>query len=835
LETINILKVFLFPNSNMFLTHLELGKKAILRNGNKSIVVEKPKVFLPNGKELDYISPSLPMKPDEAEERIEDLEESVDSLSIHPFGESERAARRIIWAHSKDKRNFSVKLGPFGYFANQRTVNFEELVRQRSGNPFAEVTYDKSSKEIRITGSKAPMEEILDQTILSLDIETMGWEPYSVVDVTSRISDNRIRGYLEREGITVNGGREELVAAFVNSLNSNLKEETFSVSGATSNGHTFILWQYGKLLENTPEQQDHSFVFDGFTFRPEQVYSEDGLIERLSDVLQELDAYVLINSNIGFDLSGLRNDRFNPAPDDSGPKQRASQIGVVKPMRMNGMQILEMVGIGQHGMPQTPDNKLHSVANPLLGLRTSKLSGYGRLKQLTLELLLGVEEAKQEFLDYSASDAVIPMRVGQATWETIVSNSMMLGQDPTVITTTSKKETGRKAWQAHHFKDTNAVGGGVYKKEFENFTLGRHTLQLLGRTNSGIQSGRDNTYAKLIHLTPTIQAFEPILTSSKNVHAREVYDLMRNHDNKAIRLMCALYLGSYLETPLWELYEMGTDGERNMSHPRDNRMIRNDLNMRDWLFGQRYGLDSHDDTRGDQSSNIMTVNNRIHQKSNELSYLLRGVNVINYSDNFVLVTHDSTDVLEKTADEMVAAGLAIDMGSGNAISFTKGRFAILTDDDGLVSTQGFDLGARKGYRADWEIEGFSNAMKLALESGRDYVRTFLSGMNRELRAREAGLGEDTARHGRIARDTLDYTPQARKQERIRFASRTNAKKGDIVAQQAENVDEFLNRMYSSGNPLGQLIRSIGIKDPKAMASFINGADELPLQYSLPGI
>jgi len=846
----------------MFATHLELGKLAILRKDKQSIVIRKPEVFLrnKNGTEekVDYVFPSRRMYSHEAEERIKDLEDK--NITVMPYG----SRQKVFLVHADNKREFS-NLGQFGYFPDKKDVSLEQILRWRLNFPFPEVEYwggeqidDKTyvGGKVSFTGKKAPLEELLNEIIMAIDIETVDFMPYEISDL--RVSNKQIRDYLEANSIVADGSREGLIATLQDYRNANLDPKIFSTIVTSTTGANYLLWKfYGgeRRFNSEAGSLDLKLV---------EAMSPNELVDKLNAIESEIDPLAYIGSNIAFDLEHLRaTGIYSPGKDGSAPKKRSRTVGVITPMRFNGSYVLDMVGIAQHGMPQTPNNRLNTVANHGLDLRTSKPNDYGELALLELESELGSDEAKEDFLNYCGPDGLLPLEFGKNFWKPLILVSMMMGQDPSVISTTSRKEVAQKLWEYKHFMQLNTIGGRVYGRAFEDFTLENLTLELLNKEEKTLQLGffgnkevkgkkqlfqsKRGVYenARMLHLTPLIKASEPIIAYDS--YALNVYQEMHRTENKAVKLWLALYLEAYLENPMWELKRLEKAGENLMAHPRDGVSNMRDFNLGDWIFGQRYGINAEIEGQG---ANIYTINNKAHYalfgntvKGNHvpgLSDYLSKLSIINYSDHFILATHPDNKTLENTIEEMVNKDLAIDMGSGTAVSLTTGRYAAMID--GLVTTQGFDIHARRGYKTFWEKEFIPEFVQLVLEGKKEEALEYMVTANKLI---NLGLVDDKLVFvSRAGKDAYAYSSLARMQERIGHYEKINAEKGQLVEQRLDGLSAYQNRWYGpmgpqgrklSEGPLGDLLLSVfpEISKNKTMVeAVVNGRMEyIPGMYS----
>lgn len=846
----------------MFATHLELGKLAILRKDKQSIVVQKPEVFLRNrnGTEerVDYVFPSRRMYSHEAEERIKDLEDK--NITVMPYG----SRQKVFLVHADNKREFS-NLGQFGYFPDKKDVSLEQILRWRLNFPFPEVEYlggeqidDKTyvGGKVSFTGKKAPLEELLNEIIMAIDIETVDFMPYEISDL--RVSNKQIRDYLEANSIVADGSREGLIATLQDYRNANLDPQIFSTIVTSTTGANYLLWKfYGGERRFNSEA-------GSLDLRLVEAMSPNELVDKLNAIESEIDPLAYIGSNIAFDLEHLRaTGIYSPGKYGSAPKKRSRTVGVITPMRINGSYVLDMVGIAQHGMPQTPNNRLNTVANHGLDLRTSKPNDYRELALLELESELGSGEAKEEFLNYCGPDGLLPLEFGKNFWKPLILVSMMMGQDPSVISTTSRKEVAQKLWEYKHFMQLNTIGGRVYGRAFEDFTLENLTLELLNKEEKTLQLGffgnkevkgkkqlfqsKRGVYenARMLHLTPFIKASEPIIAYDS--YALNVYQEMHRTEKKAVKLMLALYLEAYLENPMWELKRLEKAGENLMAHPRDGVSNIRDFNLSDWIFGQRYGINAEIEGQG---ANIYTINNKAHYalfgntvKGNHvpgLSDYLSKLSMINYSDHFILATHPDNETLGNTIEEMVNKDLAIDMGSGTALSLTTGRYAAMID--GLVTTQGFDIHARRGYKTFWEKEFIPEFVQLVLEGKKEEALEYMVTANKLI---NLGLVDDKLVFAsRAGKDAYAYSSLARMQERIGHYEKINAEKGQLVEQRLDGLSAYQNRWYGSmgpqgrklsEGPLGDLLLSVfpEISKNKTMAEAVvnGGMESIPGMYS----
>lgn len=807
----------------MFATHLELGKLAILRKDKQSIVVQKPEVFLRNRngteEKVDYVFPSRRMYPHEAEERIKDLEDKVPKITIMPYG----AKQKVLWVHADNKHKFS-NLGQFGYFPDKNDVSLEQILRWRLNFPFPEVEYEVGEQiddrtyvggRVSFTGKKARLEELLNETMMAIDIETVDFRPYEISDL--RVPDEHIRDYLAANSIVANGGREELIAALQDYRNANLDLQIFSTIVTSTTGSNYLLWKF------YDGERSFNSEAGSLDLRLVEAKTPNELVDKLNAIESEIDPLVYIGSNIAFDLQHLRaTGIYSPGKDGSEPKKRSRTVGVITPMRLKGSYVLDMVGIAQHGMPQTPNNRLNTVANHGLDLRTSKPNDYGELALLELESELGSDEAKEDFLNYSGPDGMLPLEFGKNFWRPLVLVSMMMRQEPSVISTTSRKEVAQKLWEYKHFMQLNTIGGRAYGRAFEDFTLENLTLELLNREEETLQLGffgnkevkgkkqliqsKRGVYenARMLHLTPFIKASESIIAYDS--YALNVYQEMHRTENKAVKLMLALYLEAYLENPMWELKRLGKTGENLMTHPRDGVSNIRDFNLSDWIFGQRYGINA--EIEG-QSANIYTINNKAHYElfgnnvnGNHvpgLSDYLSDLSIINYSDHFILATHPDNKTLENTVKEMVNKGLAIDMGSGRALSLTTERYAAMID--GLVISQGFDIHARRGYKTFWEREFIPEFVQLVLEGKKEEALEYMVTANKLI---NNGLVDNSLVFvSRPGKDAYAYSSLARMQERIGHYEKINAEKGQLVEQRLDGLSSYHDRWYGSMGPQGR--------------------------------
>ncbi len=463
-----------------------------------------------------------------------------------------------------------------------------------------------------------------------------------------------------------------------------------------------------------------------------QLANQEALVKELSDFVIRYDPLWIIGHYIGGDKRRLRDepeeelylpgigerrDVVRSVQRTSKKDEKGAFVTQVKKMVTKGRLTFDTLPYLVHYQNIIRDNRLPAHAQNI-GLDFKKSLNHIEMWLLVAKARNNDRDAALELAEYQLNDGIAELALGKYYLETLVRKSIMFRRDPDSMCATQRLANGYERWKRRYFLTMH-----TFKDRYQNTDMAwakkrggdfdfvpelkhdKYSLLELPRDKTGrflVQGGFFNGVST-VYITPYIFALEPLINQFPE--AEDFLERMKKEKEPSLKFDIVKTLNAYINQPMAELEEAlaraGFKLGDLINSPND---IPQELDKRDWAFGQEYKLDKFGYSEGGRSTNLLNLNNSLFLWKTRANHLLEGAEVINYSPNFLFLRNVDADELEQQ-------GIGINMGSGPVIS---NRNFVIANASGKYTYSG--IGVSRNIRFDFGRDLIYDLIENALDS-----------------------------------------------------------------------------------------------------------------------
>ncbi|MFC1741497.1 hypothetical protein ACFL3V_03095 [Nanoarchaeota archaeon] len=686
-------------------------------------------------------------------------------------------------------------------------------VRRMLNMPFSTVQLsDTEGQSGLYIGERLSLKDFLKLKTYAFDTEFMHWEKdrqnRAIVLGSLRNSEEQIRRFLSDAGCETH--LEELdKPALVTLVEEHFNEHTgkrypkqpMTIQVGQLKENRFVI-DYFEHLSGKEQRTD----FEPPSGMPTTLFNHktddaQGMMAQFQQFLAEHPFLVMISQNgMNYDLRELaeyaereeRVERFNIA--DYTPS-KGQGPGFFKKVIIPSIFHLDLAPYSQNYFPFTIDNRFETITSLVLGKSIKKSQGYEDLTRLTIEQLIGSEQAADELRDYGIED-VLRLNQVEGYFKTMVYlKSLLFLRSPEDVCVTSRRQLAKELYE--------------FRGACRN-------------------------------LTPIAWSRERGMTYSNMDPAEVFFDILDKRTKKALKKKArkgfskaGLYYIAPFTNIFWKELFKSERARPMLNHFKKLKVDQDQSSTKETLmrfdimytleegYNLPYILNASENGFKDKEGNIKDDNVRAFTE--KFSELVRNFRPMNRAGNFYCFP---TGVINTQSFHDAIKHVGYKVAEGELLNIDNGSFAL---NDGVsLYVRRADLKGRFGYSTLYEKELIQDMIRLAFDQGPDAAVKHVTDFIQRLRNREVDRSKLIDFKESLTRDYLDWSSYSQRFSRIQAYIELGLTEGDKFAHVRlpdgwHPLEEFLEmsdeKVFSKRNMNYMLSRYLGKRDDKGKRTF----------------